>query len=84
MERFNSKEPKVRTFRMEAKEIIYSSDSLDFKVGQITALQQEAYKQGQEFILNHLIEHMKGIVYIDRSFVEESIESALKHLPIYE
>lgn len=70
MDRFDSKEEIEETPISIAKDIIYSEGTMDEKVKQIaTAIQCE-----RERILNDLKDCMKGVVFIDRQFVEEWLE----------
>lgn len=70
MHRFNSKEEIEEKPTSIAKDIIYSDGTMDEKVKQIASLIQSERQR----ILNDLQVCMKGVVFIDRQFIEEWLE----------
>ncbi len=74
MDRFNSNEKIEPSYNSIAKEIIYSDDINSTRIGQIVKAQSDSYKNGQTVLLEELAESMKGVVFIDRRFIEEWIE----------
>jgi hypothetical protein len=71
MDRFNSKEEIDETPTSIAKDIIYSDGTMDEKVNQIAL----AIKSERQSILNDLKDCMKGVISIDRKFVEKWLDS---------
>jgi hypothetical protein len=67
MDRFNSNEDFEETPTSIAKDIIYSDGTMDEKVKQIA----DAIKNEKQKILNDLHDCMKGVVSLDREFIEE-------------
>jgi hypothetical protein len=80
MERFNSNETLLRSFKDEAKDIIYSDLNDGQKVIEIINVQKTAFIDGQNQMRQYLHDCMDGVVFVDREFIEK----AISNIPIIE